>query len=536
MTLMSCAYRIRFSALMIVPAAIVSLYLRAGIATAADISLDDALASITPRLVRAHVEFLSHDLLEGRDTGQRGFEIAREYVASQFRRIGLEAPIGGSYLQPVDLLVGGADQGSELRIGAEVITSADASFAPDWLGAQPVLRGSGVFAGLGLVTSDRDDYAGTDVRDRIVFLLPGVPKAWAEDSERALLARTKLDVALNRGARAVVMLSLEGAAAAGRPMALADGSTSSPRAAATIGAARSKQLLGAWSVPLEQAMSMQDVRPVQLGEVVLSPKRERTASTSWNVVGVIPGRDPALSSETIVFTAHLDHVGVGDADDRGDRIFNGTHDNALGIGKLLASAEAMVKLAPKRTIVFVAAGAEERGLLGSHYYIKHPVRTRPIAAINHDGGLEGPAPDDVFAIGSEYSSLGQVVETVAEASRMRVSTDLRPPFSPSQALLFRSDHYPFLRAGIPAVYMMDGYAIEGDVERGRAQWTHYLSNVNHRQRDNFDATWTFESPVRMAALSVRLAWELANAAERPSMKPNPWFPAGRAGNPPARVR
>ncbi len=508
-----------------------TLRLRAPDAT--DPALDAALTVVTPALVRSHVEFLSHDLLEGRDTGQRGFEIAREYVASQYRRMGLWAPLTGTYLQPVDLLVAGVDRGSELRVGNEVITAEEAAFAPDWRGRSSGISGPGVYAGLGLVSDERDDYAGVDVRDRIVFLLPGVPAEWAEHPERSLLARTKIDVALGRGAAAVVILSLEGPAPAGRPMALADGSTSSPRAAVTLGAAASRRLLETWGDAVEDAADRAARRFVsrEIGDVALTVRRDTSALRSWNVVGVVPGSDATLRGESVVFTAHLDHVGVGEPDDSNDRIFNGTHDNALGIGKMLAAAEALVRLSPKRTIVFVAVGAEERGLLGAQYYVKHPVAPRPIAAINHDGGLEGAATEDVFAFGAEYSSLGTALAASANQSGMRVTTELRTPFSPSQALLFRSDHYPFLRVGIPAIYLMDGFTIAGDPERGRAQWSTYLANVNHRQRDNFDPAWTFESPVRMATLSVRLAWDLANAHGRPEMRPNTMFPVALPGIP-----
>ena len=364
-------------------------------------------------------------------------------MASQFRRIGLTAPVNGSYLQPFEILVGGADQGSELRIGSQVITAADASFMPDWQGRRGEMRAPGVFVGQGLVTAGRDDYAGVDVRGAIVFMLPGVPPDWAEDPVRSLLSRTKIDAALARGATAVVMLSPDAPAAAGRPMGLADGA-STPRAVATIGARASRQLLDSWGTASRA-----------VGEVVISVKRERTPLRSWNVVGVVPGTDPTLRAESIVFTAHLDHVGIGEPDQSGDRIFNGTHDNALGVGKLLASAEAMARLRPKRTVVFVAVGAEERGMLGSNYYIAHPLASNPVAAINHDGGLEGPATDDVFAFGAEYSTLGAALDTAARRIGMRVATAYPTPFSPSQALLFRSDHYPFLRAGVPE-HLSDG--------------------------------------------------------------------------------
>jgi Zn-dependent M28 family amino/carboxypeptidase len=218
-------------------------------------------------------------------------------------------------------------------------------------------------------------------------------------------------------------------------------------------------------------------------------------------------------------------VGLGEPDETGDRIYNGTHDNALGTGKLLAAAEAMTRLRPRRSIVFVAVGAEERGLLGSWYYVHHPAvgTTRDIVAnINHDGGLEGPPPDDVFAFGAEYSDLEKILGDVANKAGMRLRMDFQAPFTAAQALLFRSDQYSFLARGIPGIYLMDGFTIAGDPERGRQQWDRYLTGVNHQARDNFDPSWTFEAPARMAALSVRLAWRLANDATRPKMTGGPF--------------
>ena len=217
---------------------------------------------------------------------------------------------------------------------------------------------------------------------------------------------------------------------------------------------------------------------------------------------------------------------IGEPDQSGDRIFNGTHDNALASARLCRGDGT----AAEATVVF-AAVAPKSGLR-SNYYIAHPLASNPVAAINHDGGLEGPATDDVFAFGAEYSTLGAALDTAARRIGLRVATAYPTPFSPSQALLFRSDHYPFLRAGVPSIYLMDGFTIGGDPERGRTQWAKYLDNFNHKQRDNFDPAWTFESPVRMAALSVGLGWDLANAPARPTMKANSLFPAGTASTQP----
>jgi hypothetical protein len=494
---------------------------------------ESALAVITPQLVKGHVQFLSHDLLEGRDTGERGYEIAREYVASQFVRMGAQPLADGTHVQAFEVLVGGEDRGSRLRIGDISIDATDAAFMPDWTANAPVISGEGVYVGAGLIAEGRDDYGSVDVRGKVVFVIPGVPAEWKEDMTLGVLDRTKIQVALNRGASAVVMLKPGSTDAPGpaRVMALTDGSTPAPRAAVTLGGDATAMLLSAWQIDASDAEALvaQSRPALSVGSVAISRARNITRLWSWNVVGIVPGTDPQLRDEAVVFTAHLDHVGTGEPDADGDRIYNGTHDNALGIGKMLASAEAMVHAPAKRTTIFVAAGAEERGLLGSWYYVKNPAvpLERTVAALNHDGGLDGAATDDFFAFGFEFTTLDEALDQAAAATSMTLSRDYRPPFAASQALLFRSDQYSFLAAGIPAVYLMDGFTINGDPEAGRLLWDAYISNVNHQQRDNFDPTWSFESPARMAALSVRAAWLLGDSAKPPAMKPSALFPAQR---------
>lgn len=492
-----------------------------------------ALQVITPQLVKGHVQFLSHDLLEGRDTGQRGYEIAREYVASQFVRMGAEPMPGGTHLQRFEVLVGGEDRGSHLTASGLTIQAPDASFTPDWTAKAPVLQGEGVYVGAGLVAGERDDYAGIDARDKIVFLVPGVPADWKDDMTLGLLERSKIQVALDHGARAVVMLQPGSTEPPGRanPMALTDGSTPAPRAAVTLGGDATARLLRAWQIDTEEPESLilQDNPARSVGEVTISRARNISRLVSWNVIGIVPGSDPQLRDEAVVFTAHLDHVGIGEADQDGDRIYNGTHDNALGIGKLLAAAEAMVRAPAARSTVFVAVGAEERGLLGSWHYVNNPVFpiARTAAALNHDGGLDDAPTDDFFAFGFEFTTLADTLDRAAAATGMALSRNYRPPFAASQALLFRSDQYAFLAAGVPGVYLMDGFSIGGDPERGRLMWDAYISDVNHRQHDHFDPAWSFESPARMATLSVHAAWLLGDAETFPEMKPSALFPAER---------
>lgn len=494
---------------------------------------NQALTVITPQLVRSHVQFLSHDLLEGRNTGERGYEIAREYVASQFVRMGAQPMPDGTHLQAFEVLVGTEDRGSKLTVGDTTVAAEDASFMPDWTASEPVIDGDGIYVGQGLVADARDDYGRIDVQDKVVFMIPGVPAEWKEHPTLALLERTKIQVALGLGARAVVMLQMgqDDQPERQRPMALTDGSTPSPRAVVTVGPQASARLMLEWGIDPAQAEAQAllglPARPV--GSTVISRARNISRIRSWNVVGIVPGSDPALQGEAVVFTAHLDHVGVGEADEEGDRIYNGTHDNALGVGKMLAAAEAMASAPARRTTVFVAVGAEERGLLGSWHYVKHPVipLEDTVAALNHDGGLDGAATSDFFAFGLEFTTLDKALDLAAADTDMILSRDYRPPFGASQALLFRSDQYAFLAAGVPGAYLMDGFTIDGDPERGRLLWNNYLNRVNHQQRDNYDPTWSFESPARMATLSVRAAWQLGDADERPSMRPNAWFPTTR---------
>jgi hypothetical protein len=441
--------------------------------------------------------------------------------------LGLSPVDGSSYLQPFDLLVGEEELGSELQVGSMRLKHPEAVFNPDWLGAGDKIEGQGVYVGYGVVGEDRDDYAGADPEGKIVFVIPGVPTDWSEDREKALMARLKNEVALRRGAAAVVSLRIEDDAEAwqrrsrGTPMALSDGTTSSFRSEVTVGPEGSRRLLTAWGLDPEEVKELAEEgsEAKLVGPVSLVRSHQIGRTQSWNVIGVLRGSDPNLRDEAVVYTAHLDHVGMGEPDEEGDRIFNGAHDNALGVAKMLAAAEALVDLEPRRSVVFAAVGAEEKGLLGSWFYVKNPVLPieNTAAAINHDGGRDGDAVDDFLTIGASFSTLEETLTDVAQDEGVRVAEEWLPPLSPSTSLLLRSDHRAFILAGVPAVYLMDGYSVDGDVEKGQQWWEDYLDNVNHKQRDHFSTGWSLESAVRMARLSARLGLRLANQEEKPRL-------------------
>ena len=502
-----------------------------GDASRESVDIAQAIEIIRPELIRSHIQYLSDDRLRGRDTDDVGYEMARDYVAEQYARIGLEPIIDGSYLQPFDLLEVVRDRGSRLRIGEWEIAYPEASFTADWVGGRPSVSGTGVYVGRGLVDGELPE--GVDLSGSIVFVLAGIPDGREEELDVVIRARTEVELAHRRGAVAVVVVDprpdvaeWEGRLSPRRPLrALADGTASRFRAAATLGPAASRAFLDRWAPTSSRGLS-----PVEIGPVTIEPSHELRTSRSWNVGGVIRGSDPDLRDEVVVFTAHLDHVGIGAPDAEGDSIYNGTHDNALGVAKVLAAAEAMVGLDMARSVLFLAVGAEEGGLLGSWYYVRNPVFPieGTVAAINHDGGLDEQASDDFLAFGEEYSTLGSFLEQAGEEYGTSYERYRIPPFAAAQALLFRSDQYSFLLAGVPAVYLMPGFTVDGNRETNRQAWQYYLDNVNHQQRDNFlpDASW--ESPVAMSTMSVYLVRNLANSPTRPEIVPDAPFRKTRA--------
>lgn len=499
----------------------VLIALAAGLSTACDsidrLTIEQAAERVSPDRIRSHVGALAHDSMRGRDTDDVGFEMAAYYVASQFARLGLEPIEGGSYLQPFELLQVESDQGSRVTVGASVFEYPDLIAAPDWLSDRQAQAAEGVYVGHDLVTGGLD-VVGDQLVGKIAFVLAGVPEGRAEEPTIAMRERAEVELAYRAGAVGVVVLNPSMGEApwsartrSRRPTrALLDGTTPTPRPTATMGPVASRRILAGLVGPT-------------LGSVAIEPRHEIGRVQSWNVAAILPGSDSARASEAVVFTAHLDHVGIGAPDEQGDSIYNGAHDNALGVAKLLESAESLLGSRLPRSVLFLATGAEESGLLGSWYYVNHPVvpLSKTVAVINHDGGLAtGDRADDVFAWGPEFSTLQEDVEWAATETELELNAEKTAPFGPSAGLLYRSDHYPFLISGVPVAYLMPGFTWSGNSERGREAWDLYLAGKHHAQADNFDPSASYASPVALTALSVRLAWRLAHAAVFPQTHPD----------------
>jgi hypothetical protein len=498
------------------------------------------------RRVRADVEFLASDNLEGRDTGSRGYAIAADYVASQFRAIGLE-PAGerGGWFQQVPFRRASYERPPRLTlmVGGKPVRleqGKDASLRPS-VTARKVRQSAGlVFVGYGL--RDRrygfDDYRGLNVRGKIVVALQGTPPGLPSDVEAHLNA-SKDRVAAAAGAIGFVEVQRNDGSAGrfdpvrrgGRP--LIDWVDSTGRAG-SVPPGLQLQL----SFSNATAARLFEGSPKSLAAVraeaqskgqprgfTLAPTLAVEAESKWEdftspeVVGLLKGSDPSLAAEHIVLMGHLDHLGIRpDAKPGEDAIYNGALDNAAGVATMLEAARqfAAVPVRPKRSVLFIANTGEERGLLGADYFANHP--TVPASSIVGLVDLDMPVLlypfTDVTAFGADHSTIGA---TVAEAGRS-MGVAVSPDPMPQEAIFTRSDHYMFVRRGVPAVLLMTGYA-----NGGKAYWEAYLSKTYHSPQDDLTQKIDWEAGARYALLNYRIARAMADAPQRPMWLQGDYF-------------
>lgn len=494
--------------------------------------------------IRADVEFLADDLLEGRDAGTRGYDVSALFVASRFRALGLTPAGPKTWYQPIGFARARLDKdrpavatigGQKFENGGDVIMTAYARY-PD-----QVVAGDAVFVGYGLDAPDRgfDDYSGLDVRGKIVVMLTGVPEGRTSSEIAAHLNAQKARMAQARGAVATISLPtrvslktlpwerLKGYLASSRYVWIGDdGLPWSPTpdllvSAWAHGMAAEALFKGArQNLKAVQAAAARKGAtprgfalkvPVRLERHSLVEKME-----SPNVVGMIPGSDPALSNEVVVLTAHLDHNGV-DPTREGDKIYNGAMDNAAGIATMLEVARTFAggKTKPRRTILFAAVTAEEDGLLGSQYLAKHPLVPeggKVVGVVNLDMPVLTYDFTDVIAFGGEHSTLGPIAARAVAKADVKVSPDPMP----EQGIFTRSDHYSFVVEGVPSIMLATGFAGEGG-----KQFMDFLNNHYHRPSDDLTLDFNWQAGAKFARINYLIAREVADADEAPR-----WF----AGN------
>jgi Zn-dependent M28 family amino/carboxypeptidase len=520
-----------------------------------------AAAQARPRITTAeidgHLRFLSSDLLEGRAPATRGGRLASEYIASQLRAAGVEPGVSGSYFQRVPIDIVNADPASIVATAAG--RSTGALRYPDdvviWAGSATdasAARGELVFVGYGAVAPEYnwDDFKGTDVRGKILLVLVNDPPAPA--TEPALFGGAamtyygrwtyKFEEAERRGAAG--MLIVHTAERAGYPWHTVVGSwakeqrmlprdPSLPPPLAVRGwitDGRATALLrdaGLDLAALRAQAATRAFRPVPTG-ITLDLHFTNTVQhlASENVVGVVRGRDAALRKQYVALSAHWDHHGIGPAVN-GDSIYNGANDNASGVADLLAVARVAAASPPaRRSLLFVFVTAEESGLLGSAYFAQTPTvpAAQIVANVNVDGGNLLGRTRDLNVLGDTKSSLGPQLAAMVRPEGIRLSADLHP----EAGHFYRSDHFSFAKAGIPAVSIGAGTDVVGKPAGwGAQQDDDYTAHRYHQPSDEYRPDFDLSGAAQLSDIVLRFAQQLANAAGVPTWNRDAEFRAVR---------
>jgi len=509
----------------------------------------------TPRVqeapLRAHLAFLADDLLEGRGTGQRGAELTVRYLETELRVLGLRPTNGTSYRQPVRLL------GLRTQVDRSTLSfqAGDACSTPTF--GTDIVFGSGVaqaeqrfdcplvFVGFGIDAPDErwDDYKDVDLRGKVLLMMVNEPAPTAAEPglfDGPNLSRygrwtTKFEMAAKHGAAGVLLIHTTPSASYGwgvvrtgwdaERFSLAQGPAGAPLEG-WVTEAFAQSLLNRAGQDLDTlraAAQSRSFRPVPL-DIVLKGNLASTLRTveQFNVAGVVPGADSTLKEEVVVYSAHWDHLGVGKAPAEDthpghgtDTIFNGAVDNASGCAALLAMAQAAIHAPARRSQMFLFVCAEEQGLLGSKAYAANPLwpLAKTAADLNLDSlNFVAPTRDIGLPFG-ERSTLGEVGAAVAKASGLSIA----PPRPDTSGGYFRSDHYSFVQAGVPALSVGGGHDYIGDAKLLKAKAEAYGQRY-HQVTDEYDPTWDLRGMVQQAQFTFDLGQLVANTAEKPRFR------------------
>lgn len=515
--------------------------MRALAAVLAVSSLCAAPPRVEEHVLRAHLAFLADDLLEGRGTGQRGGDLAVAYLEAQVRALGLGPVRGDSYRQRIDVLAERTDPArSSVRIHGpegelvpafqEDLVACCGTFEPRVAFEAPLL-----FVGYGIdAPGERwDDYKGVDCRGKLLVMFVNEPAPTVEEPGRfdgPSLSRhgrwtTKFEEAARKGAAGVLLVhTTEGASYdwsvvragfRGEKFMVAKGERLAPLQG-WITEAFARRLATAAGQDLDHLRALASTRAFRPVPLDLRARVDLRSSVrsfpQYNVAALLPGTD--LAREAVVYSAHWDHLGIQEG-----AIYNGAVDNASAVAALLALAKASVGHPTRRSQVFLFTCGEEQGLLGSEGYVRDPLW--PLKATVADLNLEslnwvGPSRDVEF-LGGERSTLLDTGRKVAAALGM----SLRPPEPDPQGLAFRSDHAPFVRAGIPA--LSPGFSLLGQrdyleaPEASRAKARTYQDRY-HRPADRYDPAWDLRGMVQQAQFILDLGRAVADADQRPAWK------------------
>ena len=516
----------------------------------------DPALHINEATLRAHIRFLAHDLLEGRGPGSRGDDLTQLYVATQFQTYGLQpAAPDGLWIQPVPLVGVKTNAPAKIKFKAGD-ASVELESVTDFMSTigSPVKEASIdsaelVFVGYGIQAPEYqwNDFKDVDLKGKVLVIMNNDPSddpELFEGKRRLYYGRWdyKYETAAKQGAAGAIIIHTTPSAGypwqviktswAGEEFELrgSEGPRMKLKAWATEdGIRKVLQANGKDLDALRASAEKREFKPVPLG-INLSIKltadvREKDTA---NVLGILPGSDPELKDEVLIYMAHHDHLGIGERDSRGDNIYNGAIDNAAGTASLLSMLKAYASLdsKPKRSIMFAAVGAEEQGLLGSRYFAEHPpIKPGNMAAvINMDGANIIGRTHDVNVIGHGKSNLDTIVTRVAK-SQNRIVT---PDHFPDRGYYYRSDQFSLAKIGVPGVYLHSGVNVVGKPAGwGKEKLDEWVQNTYHQPSDEYSDDWDLSGAIEDARLLFNVGLNVLQQNEMPAWTPGDEFEAAR---------
>jgi len=514
---------------------------------------------ISGERIRAHVKFLASDLLEGRGVGTRGGDLASEYIATEFALDGLK-PAGdqGTYFQNFTLVGADPQPTTSLSVTAGRVT-LPFRWLDDFVGVtfqqkpNVEIDADAVFVGHGIVAPEYqwDDYQGVDVHGKVVVLFTGEPPShdpkFFKGEALTYYGRWtyKFEEAARHGAIGAIIIHTTPTASYGWNVVRSSWSKEEVEMKLAPGAAAvgfagwvtkeaGERIAATQNTTADQWLTLADMRgfraqPLPLRFRIRASAKIREIRTR-NVIGKVEGSDPQLKNQAVMFSAHWDHLGVGEAI-RGDAIYNGAQDNATGCGVLLELARAWAALPqkPRRSALFISVTAEEAGLLGSEYYGQHPVipAGKTALALNYDSLPPLGRTSDVQVHGAERTTIYPVVEEAARRFHLTISPDPRP----LAGTYYRSDHFSFARVGIPAFSIDAGHELLG---RPPGTGNHLADEYNeahyHQPSDEYHDDWDFSGMELYARFGFLINREAANLPNLPTWHAGDEFLAARVAS------
>jgi len=521
-----------------------------------NLTAEEASKEITGDYMRSIVVEISDDRYEGRGPGSEGDEMARVYLAKRMEELGLEpAAEDGSWEQPFDLVGVNSSQpdswtfeghGKSLTLkqwDQFIVGGGVQEERVELDGAELVFVGYGIQA----PEYDWDDYKGVDLTGKVLVMMNNDPD-WDPElfggETRLWYGRWdyKYLSAARQGAAGAIIIHTS--PSAGYPFQVVqtswtgvqfelpagDEPRSDVKGWVTEDTARELVAMAGFDLDeLREAAYNRDFEPVPLGITTsIGMDVEITRVQSANILGLIPGSDPELKDEVVIYTAHHDHLGIGTPNEDGDVIYNGAMDNATGVAQVMAIAKAIKALpeAPRRSVLVNLVGAEEQGLLGSEYYAANPTFApgKIAANLNYDGGNIWGHTHDVTFVGLGKSTVDEIVTMIAEEQGRVVKPD---QFS-DKGYFYRSDQFSFAKIGVPAMYLDTGTDfVDRPPEWGREQQNHYTEVNYHQPTDEYDPSWTFDGMTDDALLGYWTGLAIANADDMPTWNAGDEFEAAR---------